>query len=178
MYNTDIVKLRTMKSGNIGIETPFNEAFKNELKGLVPSAKWQAPLWIINPDGLDQAKELLAKYYPPNEALQTVRIEWDLDRESPKIDGVDLANVNRDWWSWSRSCYIYFKVIEQSLETGGSRNNPNLYGPLIIEAKIRPDAEIYPSAKVIVLEDAKAPNPLASFSNDELLAELARRSNE
>lgn len=175
MYNTTVVKIVEMKSGNIGIETPFNEAFKDELKALVPSAKWQAPHWIINPSGLDQAKKLLAKYYPTEDLLQKVRIKWELDHDPPEIDGVALASVYRDWWSWRNNCPINFKVVTQGVATGGSHKNPGLYGPLIIEAKIRPGAKIYPSAEVTILEDGETFNPLASFSDDELLVELARR---
>lgn len=175
MYNETIVKIVKMKSGNVGIETPFNASFKDELKVLIPSAKWQAPHWIISPSGLDQAKELLAKYYPPSSALQKVVIEWDLNRESPEIDGVALANVNRDWWSWSKRCSVDFKVIEQDLTSGGSRKSPGLYGKLIIEATIRPGAIISPSATIEIIEEGQAPNPLSEFSTEELLAEIERR---
>lgn len=174
-YNTNFVTIDTMKSGNLGIKAPFNAAFKDELKVLVPSAKWQSPYWIIKPSGKDQAEGLLAKYYPPQNVLQKVRIEWDLDRESPEIDGVGLANVSRDWWGWRKDCPIDFKIIEQELKSGGSAKYPGLYGKLIIEATIRSDADISPSAEVEIIENGEAPNPLDGFSTEELLAELKAR---
>lgn len=175
MFNTDLATIHKMKSGNLGIETPFNGVFKDELKALIPSAKWQSPYWIIKPGGEEQAKELLAKYYPPQAELQKVRIEWNLDRESPRIDGVDLANVSRDWWGWSKKCPIDFKIIEQNLSSGGSAKYPGLYGKLIIEAIIRPGADFSPGAEVAVIEEGQESNPLADFSTEELLAELQKR---
>lgn len=175
MYNTDLVTIETMKSGNLGIKTPFNAAFKDELKALVPSAKWQSPYWIIKPSGEDQAKELLAKYYPPETHLQKVRIEWDLDRESPEIDGVRLANISRDWWNWRKDCPIDFKIIEQDLHSGGSAKYPGLYGKLTVEVTIRPNADISPLAEVVVIEAGEETNPLAHFSTEDLLAELKAR---
>ncbi len=176
MFDENLVTIETMKSGNLGIKAPFNGAFKDELKALVPSAKWQRPYWIIKPSGEDQAKELLAKYYPPKAELQKVRIEWDLDRESPEIDGVGLANINRDWWGWHKDCAIDFKIIEQDLSSGGSAKYPGLYGKLIIETIIRPDANISPKAEIEIIENGTVPNPLADFSTEELLAEIERRN--
>lgn len=107
-----------------------------------------------------------------------VRITWNLNRDSPEIDGIALANISRDWWSWRQgafNCPVDFKVIEQNLKSGGSRNNPGLYGKLVIEATISPDADISPAAEVTIIENGEAPNPLASFSTEELLAELKAR---
>lgn len=179
MFNTDLVSIETMKnSDNLGIKTPFNADFKDELKTLVPSAKWQSPYWIIKPSGKEQAEELLAKYYPAPEALQKVRIEWDLDRESPEIDGVGLANISRDWWGWRKDCPIDFKIIEADIDSGGSRKNPGLFGTLIIEATIRPDANVSPAADVTIIENGEAPRPFTAldrYSTEELLAELEAR---
>jgi hypothetical protein len=179
MYNIELAQIKEMKSGNLGIKTPFNGAFKDELKRLVPSAKWQSPYWIIAPSGLEQAKDLLAKYYPAQETLEKVRIEWsDLNRESPEIDGVNLATVSRDWWNWRKDCPVDFKVIEQSLDSGGSRKNPGLYGKLVIETAIRPGANVSPHAEITVIEEGAKPNPLAEFSTEDLLAEIARRQED
>jgi len=175
MYNKSEVTITEMKSGDLGIKTPFNRRFTNELKALVPSAKWQNPYWIIKQSGREQTEELLSKYYPAQEALERVRIEWNLDRDDPQIDGVSLANIERDNWGWKRNCPFDFKVIEQTLESGGSRNNPGLFGRLIIEVSVRPGAIVSPAATVTVLEAGEQVNPLAGFTNEELIAELARR---
>lgn len=68
------------------------------------------------------------------------------------------------------------KLIDQDLDSGGSRKSPGLYGKLVIETTIRPEANITPSADVMIIEDGEAPNPLADFSTEELLAELETRS--
>lgn len=174
-FDTDAAKIITLENGKLGIETPYNAKFVSELKASVPSAKWSRPYWTINPSGEDQAKELLTKFYPPPTNLQKVRITWNLERDAPQIDGVNLASINRDWWNWRKDCPIDFKVIEQDLYSGGSRKSPGLYGTLIIEASIRPDADISPSAEIEIIEDGEKPNPLAAFSTEELLAELKRR---
>lgn len=175
MYNTELAKISNMKSGNLGIQTPYNGSFVNDLKASVPSARWSAPYWIIKPSGREQAEKLLGKYFPTEETLQKVRIEWELDRDNPTIDGTSLASVSRDYWKWRTDCPIDFKIIEQELESGGSRKSPGLYGKLVIETAIRPDALIEPSAEIQVIEDGETPNPLAEFSTEELLAELKRR---
>ncbi len=43
----------------------------------------------------------------------------------------------------------------------------------VIEATIRPDAEISPHAEIQIIEIGEEPNPLAAFSTEELLAEQA-----
>lgn len=175
MYNTDLVKVYHLINGTVEIEAPFNARFKDELKVLIPSATWQAPYWVIKSSGEDQARQLLAKYYPPVSELQKVRIEWNLNRDAPEIDGVELATISRDWWGWRKDCTIDFQVIEHDLTSGGSRKSPGLYGKLIIEATIRPGATISPSAEVTIIEAGEVPGPLAGFSPEELLAELEAR---
>lgn len=174
-YDTGIAKIVSLKSGKLGIETPYNAKFVEELKANIPSASWSRPYWTIAPSGEDQAKELLTKYFPASGVLQKVRITWDLAREAPQIDGVNLASISRDWWNWRKDCPIDFKVIEQDLDSGGSRKNPGLFGKLVIETSVRPGADISPSAKVEIIEAGEKPNPLADFSTKELLAELKRR---
>lgn len=140
--------------GNMAIETPFNQEFVNELKRFVPSARWQSPYWIIDPEGKDQADRLLEKYYPPDNQLQTVRITWDFsDGGQPEIDGIKLVNLSRDRWSWRKRCSIKFKVISQNLTAGGSRKYPALYGSLIVETRIRPAAIISNPCKVEIFDD-------------------------
>jgi len=175
MFNEDIAKIHEMKSGNLGIETPYNVAFVKELKSLVPSARWSSPYWVIKPSGEEQAKGLLAEYYPPKEALQRVRIEWDLDHGAPQIDGVNLASVSRDYWSWRKDCPIDFKIVESTVDCGGSRKYPGLFGRLVIETTIRTDANISPAAAVTIIENGEVSSPLAAFSTEELLAELQAR---
>lgn len=176
MYSNEAA-LKERPSGKFAISSPYNAAFVEELKKSVPSARWSGGFWVINASGKEQAEKLLAQYYPSDDQLQKVRISWSLDRDDPKIDGVSLASVSRDCWSWRRDCPIDFKIVSQDLESGGSRKNPGLYGELVIETKIRPGAKVEPSANVEILEDGENPNPnpLADFSDKELLAELERR---
>ena len=174
-YNTDLAQIVPLESGKLGIKTPYNESFVKELKASVPSSSWSRPYWTIAPSGEDQAKELLAKYFPAKEILTKVRITWDLSREAPQIDGVNLASISRDWWNWRKDCPLDFKVIEQDLESGGSQKNPGLFGKLIIEASVRPGAIVTPKAEIEIVEAGEKPNPLAGFSTEELLAELKRR---
>lgn len=179
MYNTNLVTIKTLENGQLAIKSPYNGNFVKDLKTLVPSADWKGQRWIINASGRDQAEALLEQYYPPEDQLQTVRIEWLLERDNPQIDNVNLASISRDYWSWKRNCPIDFKVIEQSIDSGGSRNNPGLYGKLVIEAAIRPDAKITPlPTSIKIIEEGETPNPLADFSTEALVAELTRRGYE
>jgi hypothetical protein len=145
-YDADLARIVTLKSGKLGIETPYNAKFVEELKVNMASG-----------------------------VLQKVRITWDLSREAPQIDGVNLASITRDWWNWRKDCPVDFKVVEQDLDSGGSRKSPGLFGKLVIETSVRPGADISPSAKVEIIEAGEKPNPLADFSTEELLAELKRR---
>lgn len=175
MYNENLVSV-TEKDGKLLISSPYNGEFVAELKKSVPSAQWTGKRWAINISGKAQAENLLSKYYPSSEQLQTVKIEWDLDRDNPQIDGTSLASVSRDVWNWRKDCPIDFKVIEQEVKSGGSRNHPGLFGKLVIEVAIRPDAVISPQpVSIDTVKPGEAPNPLAVFSTEDLLAELARR---
>ena len=142
------------KPGRIGVFTPFNGDFVKELKSMIPSAKWNGEGWFFDEISQNQVEKLVEKYFPSEDALQLVRIEWELSRDDPQVDGISLASISRDYWNWRKNCPIQFKVIENDATSGGSRKSPGLYGRLVIEAKIRPDANISPEPKsVAVIED-------------------------
>ncbi len=174
----------TEVNGKSGVQTPYNADFVTALKRRVPSAHWTGKTWLFDEASRPDVEALVAEFYPTG--LQTVRITWPaLDRDKPQIDGVDLATINRDLWGWKRNCSIEFRVISESVESGGSGRYPGLFGELVIEAKIRPGANISPTPESVeVIEDAQpeaAPeieNPLAQFSDQDLIAELRGRGYE
>jgi hypothetical protein len=162
--------------GRTGVQTPYNADFVKELKTKVPSAKWSGKAWFFDDIALDDVKKLVSKYFPQEEQLNTARITWQLHRDDPQIDGISLASINRDYWNWRADCPVQFKVIEADIAAGGSRRSPGLYGNLIIEAKIRPEARITPEPKSVeILENGDTPNPLTGISTEDLFAELERR---
>lgn len=174
---SEVKYVKSKIEGRAGVFTPFNRAFVDELKRNVPSAKWNGEAWFFDEMSRSEVEALVEKYFPGEDTFETVRIEWDLSRDDPQIDGVSLASIDRDFWSWRRDCPVQFKVIEAGdVNSGGSRKNPGLFGKLVIEAKVRPGAMITPKpVSVIVVENGVAPNPLSNFSTEALIAELKRR---
>lgn len=169
--------IESSKEGRLGVTTPYNADFVKRLKQQVPSAKWNGNAWFFDEISKSDVEELVNEFYPSDDALQKVIITWShLHRDNPQIDGVSLANVNRDYWNWRNNCPIQFKVISVDIESGGSRKSPGLYGSLTIEARIRPNASISPKPDSIeIIENGQEFNPLAKFSTEELLAELKKR---
>lgn len=172
-------------NGKPGVKTPYNADFVTALKRRVPSAQWEGfkKTWLFDKASRPDVEALVGEFYPTG--LQTVRITWpSLDRDKPQIDGVDLASISRDSWNWKRNCPVEFRVISESLKSGGSAKYPGLFGELIIEAKIRADANISPIPESVeVIEEVVPPevvaeNPLAQFGDQELIAELRSRGYE
>lgn len=162
--------------GRWGVFTPYNGDFVKALKANVPSAKWNGEGWFFDEISKADVEKLVETFFPSHDALDTVVIEWDLNRDNPQIDGTSLATVERDYWNWKKNCPVEFRVVESEISSGGSRKNPGLYGRLVIEAKIRPGANFSPEPlQVEVVENGDVPNPLAEFLTEDLVAELKRR---
>jgi len=173
------IKIKWIKGevvGRIGVDTPFNEPFKDELKALVPSAKWGGynnPYWFFDEEAKPDVIPILDKYFG-NQVWQ--RITWTGVREGRiSIDGASLVFVSRDYWKF-RSDDVTFRVVEQDLSSGGSRNNPVIAGDLVVEALVRPGADIYPEpAGVEEIGEPEKKNPLGLYPADMLAQELIRR---
>lgn len=165
-------------AGRTGVAVPYRQAFNNELKTLVPSAKFDhnGSIWFYNQRDNDTVAALVEKYFVNTRRF---RLEVEFDRDPDfSIDGCSLVFVGRDHWSWRFDDNSFdAKVGAVEIETGGSRNNPHLTGRCVIEVTMRADADIKPTpVSITAVDNAPAPhNPLANISTEDLLKELERR---
>lgn len=164
-------------NGKMGIKTPYNALFVDDLKKAIPSASWNPnqQIWFFDPLSKDQAERLLEKYYPKEEDKQLVRITWSLSRQTPTIDGVHLITAWGKSWRWKRDCPFEIKVIEADLATNGC----SLFGTCIIETRLRDGAVLSPGpANFEIIEQGQNFSPLARFTDEELARELISRGYE
>lgn len=162
--------------GRRGVQTPYNAAFVRELKA-IPSMRFErhpAATWYFDEEVLPDVLALVDSYFG-RRVWQ--RVTWNLSREKPEVDGVSLALIARDYWRWLPGD-VEFRVVEDSdVYPGGSRSHPGLYGRVVMDVLAREDAVFEPQPESIELlgEEREAPNPLAVYPDDALLAELRRR---
>jgi len=148
----EIEFVKSKMAGRIGVQTrTYNADFVEELRRMVPSAKWSGTMWFFGESAKSQVVAIIEKYWPDESAAnyQNVRISWNLVRDQPRIDGAGLAYVSQGSWSWWPECPIKFTVIVNEAKSGGSIKNPVLNGRLVIEARIRIGARISPNAEEV-----------------------------
>lgn len=168
--------------GRIGVIVPYNQKFNDELKAMVPSARFREDHrtdgWFFDEEARDDVLPILKKFYASHE---WVRVEWNLNRDHITVDGANLFTVNRDWWKFRSNFPCRFKVVEEDLSSGGSRSNPGMYGRVVIDILCRPGTEFLPDpVSVTAVPDAQPSdtNPLEIYPDDLLVAELARRGHD
>lgn len=165
--------------GRRGVQTPYNAAFVHDLKA-IPSARFSrypVPVWFFDEEVMPDVLALVDRYFG-----QRVwqRVTWLFKRDRPAVDGASLAQVGRDYWRWQPG-EAEFRVVEDAgITSGGSRSHPGLYGRAVVDVLARPDAVFEPAPESVELigEEREAPNPLAVYPDDALLAELHRRGYE
>ena len=173
MYKVKWVKGEV--DGRVGIITPYNEAFKDELKAVTSSAKFRRTdgAWCFDEELRPEVMPLVDKFFTRT-VWQRVTIRLDRD-DSLSIDGASLLYVNRDSWNFRRGD-VNFRVIEQAVQSGGSRANPHVSGTLVLDVEMREGAIIKPEPESVEpVGEQEKPNPLANYAVDDLAAELARR---
>ena len=177
---SEIKWIKSNVDGRVGVIVPYNQKFNDELKALVPGARfredWRTDGWFFDEEAKLDVLPILERFYVN---LKWQRVEWNLNRDDVTVDGANLFSVNRDWWKWRSNFHYKFKIVEEGLSSGGSRNNPGMYGRVTIDILCREGAEFRPEP--VNVEDtpdpgeAETPNPLAIFSDDMLAAEMAQR---
>lgn len=171
--------LQSKVEGRIGVVTPFNGQFVEELKALSSSAKFDraAGAWFFDEEVKPEVLALVEKFF--TSPRPWVRIEWGLRSEAAvTIDGIDLFWISRDRWNWRRDGGLEYRIIEQDLRSGGSMRYPNISGRAVIEIALRAGAVIRPepdSIQPLEKEPKRPVNPLEHFDTADLLAELERR---
>lgn len=169
--------------GRIGVIVPYNQKFNDELKAMVPSARFREDHrtdgWFFDEEARDDVLPILEKFYINQEWL---RVEWTLNRDEVTVDGANLFNINRDWWKFRSNFPYQFKVTDcGELSSGGSRSNPGMYGRVVIDILCRPGAEFHPNpVSVTAVPDAQPTevNPLVIYPDDLLVSELSRRGHD
>jgi hypothetical protein len=171
----EIKWIKSKIEGRVGLSVPYNEAFNNVLKAAVPSAKfdYQKGAWFFDEEAKEEVVPFLEQYYI-NTTLH--RVVWDTRSEDNiTVDGARLLFVNRDYWKFSRGGPS-FKIVEEGLSSGGSRNHPHISGRLVIDIQLREGAVLDPEPESIEeIEDTAEKNPLEAFPTSMLVAELERR---
>jgi hypothetical protein len=189
MVVSEIKWIKSKIEGRAGVVVPYNQKFNDELKALVPSARFredrQTDAWFFDEEAKPDVLPILERFYV-NQKWQ--RIEWSLNRDDVTVDGAQLFYVNRDYWKWANRFPYKFKIVEEELSSGGSRANPGMYGRVVVDILCREGAEFRPEP--VSVEDAPgdeadapgdeadAPNPLTIFPDDMLVAELQRRGHD
>lgn len=165
--------------GRIGVIVPYNQKFNDELKAMVPSARFRedrsTDAWFFDEEAKEDVLHILEKFYV-NAVWQ--RVEWNLNRDDVTVDGANLFTCNRDWWKFRNNFPYKIKIVEEELSSGGSRANPGMFGRVVIDILCREGAEFRPepvSVEPSPEPDEARPNPLAIYPDDLLAAELARR---
>ena len=179
---SEIKWIKSKVDGRVGVIVPYNQKFNDELKALVPGARfredWRTDAWFFDQEAKRDVLPILERFYVD---LKWQRVEWNLNRDDVTVDGANLFSVNRDWWKWRSSFPYRFKIVEEELSSGGSRNNPGMCGRVTIDILCRDGAEFRPEPVSVADapgDEADAPHPLGIFSDDMLVAELARRGHD
>lgn len=166
--------------GRVGVITPFNQCFVDEMKASLPGATFKShpqPTWEYDEEHQDIVTALVQKYFVD---VSRVRITWQFSRDgAPRIDGVTLMRLGRGWFKWHGDMAL--KVVEQDgLHESGSRRYPTISGTAVVECTMRHGAVIEPEPVSVepAPEPSDKPNPLAAVPVAHLLAELARRGDE
>lgn len=152
-------KIWTLEGGKIGVETPWNAKVIAEAKrrmgrwGGVATKDGRVQAWVMDASHKEAMQQLVDELFPGREALvertvefATIPTEWSRGSSyhSPKIDGYDLVEFGRD--SFYLRCIPedaplqVLEIVENKLDTGGSRKNPWLTGQLTVRVRCRPQA--------------------------------------
>ena len=143
----------TTKNEEIAVVTPFHALVVAEAKrrmGRFTSIKIKEQLhkcWILDPIHREAMAKLCRDVFE-SELIERV-IEWKSDGEysyySPQLDGYDLVWFGRDAYRINRFAadqpVRVLEILKDTLDSGGSRNNPKLHGALRLRVRCRAAAE-------------------------------------
>lgn len=176
---SEIKWIKSKVDGRIGVIVPYNQKFNDELKAMVPGARFREDHvtdgWFFDEEAKPDVLPILERFYV-NQKWQ--RVEWSLNRDDVTVDGAQMFYCNRDYWKWRSGFPYKFKIVEEELSSGGSRANPGMYGRVVLDILCREGAEFKPEPVSVTDApggESDAPNPLGIFSDDMLAAEMARR---
>lgn len=149
-----MARIVDLTGGKIAVITPYNTTVIAEAKrrmgkwGSVNMKSGVTPAWVL--DGLhkDAMQTLLVELFPPMDTLIERVVTWKSDGQSsayaPTMDGYDVAGFSRDR-NWIKHFeqgepLQILEIVEDTLESFGSRNNPRLGGSVTLRLRCRPQA--------------------------------------
>lgn len=153
-----IWKIYTTNDGKIAVSTPYNPQIVAECKRRM--GKWidltitkkdastaTIKAWKLDASHRPAIEALCAELFPEAGELITRVVTWTADEYSlnpPTIDGYKVVWFGRDNFNIAQANpgepFEIIEVMENTLQTGGSRNNPRLYGKLTLKMRCRPQA--------------------------------------
>jgi hypothetical protein len=144
-------KIYTTKSGEIAVATPFNPAIVAESKrrmgtfiDLNLGEGKTVKAWKMDASHREAMEKLCRDLFEATDLVERV-ITWTADGgwsyTSPTLDGYDLVWFGRDNHNIKRfdagEPVKILEILANTLETGGSRNNPKLYGSIKLRVRCR-----------------------------------------
>lgn len=145
--------IRTLTNGKIAIVTPWNAAVIEAAKAKMGrwmrvNAERPYDAWVLDASHRPAMESLIADLFPPRESLIERVIAFQCagySNNAPTVDGYALVEFSRDrrWWKRFEAGepIEIVEILEDSLDTGGSRNNPRLLGRCVVRVRCRPQAE-------------------------------------
>jgi hypothetical protein len=151
-------KIYTTKDNHIAVATPYNAQIVAEAKrrmgkfiDLTVAAKDGSTsvvkAWKLDASHREAMESLCRELFPEADALIERVVTWTANEYSyaaPTIDGYRVVWFSRDRYTIARpkadEPIQILEIIEDNLRSGGSRNNPRLYGSLTLRLRCRPQA--------------------------------------
>jgi hypothetical protein len=152
-------KIYSTNDGKIAVSTPYNAQVVAECKRRM--GRWidltiakrdgssrVVKAWKLDASHRQAIEALCVELFPDPDALIERVITWTAQDygslHAPTIDGYRVAWFSRDNYSIAQAKagepFEIMEVVEDDLTSGGSRNNPRLYGKLTLRLRCRPQA--------------------------------------
>lgn len=173
------VKVYISKTGKCCLKAPYLSSFPKEARKL--GGKWssETKTWVFDRRDEDRVRQLAVDFYGYGQP--TVDIRYKLgpccSKDAEGFGRILVSRISRDAPVKLGEGVV---VIEGEFPSGGgSRNNPALdnTSPVTLEVRDVPINLIDQNDEdVEILNEMPADNPLASYSDTEILAELDRRN--
>lgn len=152
-------KIYTTSDNKIAVVTPYNARLVAEAKRRMgrwidltitkkDDSKAVVKAWKLDATHRSAMEALCVELFPETDALIERVVTWTADNygslHAPTIDGYRLVWFGRDTYNVAQANtgepFEVIEILENDLRSGGSRNNPRLYGKLTLRLRCRPQA--------------------------------------
>ena len=173
------VKVYVSETGECYLKAPYLSSFPKKARNL--GGKWssETKAWVFDGRDENRVRQLAVDFYGYGQPTVDIRYKlWPCySKDAEGFGRVLVSRLSRDAPVKLGEGVV---IIEGKFPlSGGSRNNPTLgnASPVTLEVRDVPINLIdQDDEDVEILNKIPADNPLASFSDAEILAELARRN--